>query len=269
MLCAALTLLSARSEAAVVEDRAYFPPVLIYHDIKAQVVMEGFDVSLDEFRNQLDWLKSHGWRTLTAEEFVGYIERREAFPKKTVLLTFDDAYGGIYRYAAPELSVRDMSAVFFVIVDAIGKPLSRDYWHASLDELQSMAAEPHFSMQSHTVHHVSLDQVSESERQSELLESKAALEKMFGESIKLLAYPCGDYDASVIDDVIDAGYAAAFIVDVLDKGDFDRAMRFSIPRINMGVVFGAEGRRAFQKFMRRYARLTDKKFADQWARLPH
>ena len=132
-----------------------------------------------------------------------------------------------------------------------------------------MAAEPHFSMQSHTVHHVSLDQVSESERQSELLESKAALEKMFGESIKLLAYPCGDYDASVIDDVIDAGYSAAFIVDVLDKGDFDRAMRFSIPRINMGVVFGAEGRRAFQKFMRRYARLTDKKFADQWARLPH
>ena len=99
MLCAALTLLSARSEAAVVEDRAYFPPVLIYHDIKAQVVMEGFDVSLDEFRNQLDWLKSHGWRTLTAEEVVGYIERREAFPKKTVLLTFDDAYGGIYRYA--------------------------------------------------------------------------------------------------------------------------------------------------------------------------
>ncbi len=73
----------------------------------------------------------------------------------------------------------------------------------------------------------------------------------------------------MIDDVIDAGYSAAFIVDVLDKGDFDRAARFSIPRINMGVVFGSEGRRAFQKFMRRYARLTNEKFAERWNRLPH
>ncbi len=257
---------SARSEAA--EDRSYFPPVLIYHDIKARPVMEGFDVSLEEFRYQLDWLKSHGWRTLTAEEFLSYLERREPFPKKTLLITFDDAYGGIVRYAAPELEARGMTAVFFVIVNSIDKTLSRDYWHASTEELRRISA-ANFSIGSHTLSHPHLDQLSGDELRRELTESKAALENLIGRSIKLIAYPYGDYDQNVIDGVIEAGYEAAFIVDVLDGGTFERAARWSIPRINMGVVIGEYGHRRFKSFMRRYGRMSDEEFARRWARLPH
>lgn len=268
MLSALLILLcSARSYAAT-EDRAYFPPVLIYHDIKARPVMEGFDVSLAEFRYHLDWLKSHGWRTLSAEEFLGYLERREPFPKKTMLITFDDAYGGIVRYAAPELEARGMTAVFFVIVNSIDKTLSRDYWHASAEELQKISA-ANFSIGSHTLSHPRLNQLSDEELQKELAESKAALENLIGRSIKLIAYPYGDYDRNVIDGVSDAGYKAAFIVDVLDSGTFDRAARWSIPRINMGVMIGAYGHRRFKSFMHHYGRMSDEEFAERWARLPH
>lgn len=259
---------SARSEAAL-EARAQFPPVLIYHDVKARVEMEDFDVSLAEFRYQLDWLKSHGWRTLTAEEFVSTLERGEPFPKKSLLITFDDAYGGIARYAAPELRARDMSAVFFVIVDSIDKTLSRSYWHTSESELRSIADDPHFSIQSHTLTHASLDQISDEARSRELIESKRELEKRFGGSVRLLAYPCGDYDQAVIDSAIDAGYAAAFIVDVLDKGTFDRDERYSIPRINMGAAVGDWGHRSFKKFMRRYSRTNDENFSERWDKLPH
>ena len=117
--------------------------------------------------------------------------------------------------------------------------------------------------------HPHLDQLSSDELQRELTESKAALENLIDKPIKLIAYPYGDYDQTVIDGVIDAGYEAAFIVDVLDGGTFDRAARWSIPRINMGVVLGDYGHRQFKKFMRRYGRMSDEEFAERWARLPH
>lgn len=268
MLAMLLLTCSARSVAAE-EVRSYFPPVLIYHDIKARVAMEGFDVSLAEFRYQLDWLKAHKFKTLSTEEFLGYIERREAFPKKSVLITFDDAYGGVARYAAPELEARGMKAVFFVIVDSIGKGLSKDYHHASAEELRAMASTGLFSMESHTLSHPHLDQLSSDDLNKELRESKARIEDLIGRPVKMIAYPFGDYNKEVIDGVIDAGYGAAFIVDILDAGDFDRAKRYSIPRINMGVAVGDYGHRMWKKFMRRYGSMSDEEFEERWARLPH
>ena len=264
---------SSASAAPVepVENRAYFPPVLIYHDIKAKVVMEGFDVSLAEFRYQLDWLKAHGWHALSADEFVGYLERGEPFPKKTFLITFDDDYGGITRYAAEELEARDMGAVFFVIVDSIGEPLSRrEYCHVSAEKLKALASNPKFSLESHTMSHPErLTQLSDEELEHELVESKARVEELSGRSVRLFSYPCGDYDQRVIDAAIDAGYEAAVIVDVLDAGEFDRPARWTIPRINMGVVFGARGHRRFKSFMHHYKPMSDEEFERRWARLPH
>ena len=265
-----LTMISARSFAAE-EVRSYFPPVLIYHDVKPRVVIEGFDVSIEEFRYQLDWLKAHGWRTLSTDEFAGYLERGEAFPKKSVLITFDDDYGGVIRYAAPELEARGMNAAFFVIVDSIGEPLSRrEYYHASADELKALASNPNFALESHTMSHPEfLTRLSDEELEREVVESKARIEELSGRSVKLFSYPCGDYDQRVIDAVINAGYSAAVIVDVLDAGEFDRPLRWTIPRINMGVAVGAEGHKRFKKFMRNYKSMSDEEFEKRWARLPH
>ena len=267
LLMSALMLSSA--EAEPVEDRSYFPPVLIYHDIKPIAITDGFDVTVEEFRYQLDWLKAHGWRTLSTEEFLSYLERGEPFPKKTVLITFDDAYGGNIKYAAPELEARGMSAVFFVIVDSIGKTLSRDYYHASEDQLKELSSNPKFALESHTLSHPFLTKISSEELTSEIKNSKARLEELSGRPIKLFSYPYGDYNQTVIDGVIDAGYGAAFIVDVLDDGMFDRSARWSIPRLNMGLMVGDYGHRRFKKFMRNYGRMSDEKFAERWSKLPH
>ena len=261
---------SARSFAAV-ENRSYFPPVLIYHDVKPQVVIEGFDVSIKEFCYQLDWLKAHGWRTLSTDEFIGYLERGEPFPKKTFMITFDDDYGGVGKYAAKELEARGMNAVLFVIVDSIGEPLSRrEYYHASAEELKALASSRTFTLESHTMSHPEfLTRLSDEELEREVAESKLRVEDLSGRSVKLFSYPCGDYDQRVIDAVIDAGYSAAVIVDILDAGDFDRPARWSIPRINMGVVVGSYGHRRFKSFMHHYGSMSDEEFAERWARLPH
>ena len=48
-----MTLLTVKvSEAAVQENRAYFPPVIMYHDVKL-LPLNSFDVTLKDFRKQL------------------------------------------------------------------------------------------------------------------------------------------------------------------------------------------------------------------------
>ena len=49
------------------------------------------------------------------DEFISYVEAGKNFPKKSLLITFDDGYAGIYKYAARELEKRNMQATFFIL----------------------------------------------------------------------------------------------------------------------------------------------------------
>ena len=65
-----VTLLTLKvSEAAVQENRAYFPPIIMYHDVKL-MPQNNFDVTLKDFRKQLKWLKTNGYKTLSMDEFI-------------------------------------------------------------------------------------------------------------------------------------------------------------------------------------------------------
>ena len=101
--------------------RSDFPAVLMYHDIKTTEI-NGFDVSVKDFGQQLDWLVTNKYNTLSIDEFVDCLVQNKPFPEKSVLITFDDGYDGVYNYAAPELHKRGMKAAFFIIKDDIGSP---------------------------------------------------------------------------------------------------------------------------------------------------
>ena len=63
------------------ENRAYFPPVIMYHDIRTEP-LNFMDVTVENFANQLDFLQKDGWQTLSMDEFVKIIESKKIFPKK-------------------------------------------------------------------------------------------------------------------------------------------------------------------------------------------
>ena len=73
----------------VILSPAYaLPPVLMYHDIKA-VPVNGFDVSTRAFCEQLDYLMSEGYTTLSLEEFKA--EMSGIFSTTVNLDTIDEA----------------------------------------------------------------------------------------------------------------------------------------------------------------------------------
>ena len=64
------------------ENRAYFPPVLMYHDIKV-TARDKFDVLVEDFCEQLDWLKENNYETLSMEDFISYVKEEKTFPEKS------------------------------------------------------------------------------------------------------------------------------------------------------------------------------------------
>ena len=242
------------------EDRVHFPVVIMYHDIKTKPLNQ-FDVTVQDFCSQLDWLNENGYVTLSLEDFVSCLNNGEKFPSKSVIITFDDGYNGIYNYAVPELRKRGMKAAFCIITSVIDKTDSTSP-HVTSQELREIAENEDFSIASHTLSHPHLNKLSPEDRVRELGESKSILEALTGRSVNVIAYPYGDYDADVIESVKLAGYEAAFAVQ--DRGLYSESPRYSIPRIYAGMKLAENDNELFKEYVNNYAAMPPEAFAERW-----
>lgn len=254
-----LTLGSARSFASF-EERSDFPTVIMYHDVKL-FALNSFDVTLKDFVEQIKWLQRNNYETLSMDEFIETIESGKKFSSRAVLITFDDGYEDAGTYAARELRDRGMKATFFINPNLIGEKLE-GYPYLDEAEVKALAASECFSIGSHTINHVHLDQLSKEERVKELAESKRALEELIGKPVRSLAYPYGDYDQAVIDDTIETGYEVGFAVQ--DRGLFERDARWSIPRIYMGLILCGNKQKLFKEYVRNYKKMPPEAFEERW-----
>ena len=242
------------------EDRAYFPPVVMYHDIKAEA-RDMFDVLLDDFCAQLDWLKENNYETLSMEDFVSIVKHGKPFPEKSILLTFDDGYSGTTNYVIKELKKRGMKATFFIITDMIGV-FSTRYAHVTHKQLKEIAKNELFSIGSHSLSHPHLDDLHDDKLEDQLEDSKELLEKLTGKKVLAFAYPYDEYDEEIIDAVIDADYEVAFAV---QNGElYDRPARYSIPRIYMGLKLCENNQELFKKYVQDYKNMPPEAFAERF-----
>ena len=240
-----------------------FPVVLMYHDIKTTEI-NGFDVSVKDFRQQLDWLVAHEYKTLSIDEFADCLIQNKRFPEKSVLITFDDGYDGIYTYAAPDLRQRGMKATFFVIKDAIGKRLP-GYDYLTERQVIELSRDPLFSIQPHTLTHADLTEISSGQLQHEVEDSKKFFEGLIGKPCRTIAFPYGHYNASVLAAVEKVGYDAAF--SVTDLGLYNHESRYSIPRIYMGAIMGKDDMKLFRYSVVNYKNMPPQAFKERFGPL--
>ncbi len=72
-------------------------------------------ITLENFVMQMEYLHENGYHTLTLEEVRNYYYDKATLPDKSVLLTFDDCYQSIARYAYPLLKRYGFHGVVFVV----------------------------------------------------------------------------------------------------------------------------------------------------------
>ena len=96
-----------------------YVPILMYHRI-ANIPGDRNALPKEKFAEQLEYLSTHNYHTITPEQLYNHFVNKTKLPKNPVLLTFDDGYQDNYLEALPLLKKYNMTAVVFPIYNWIG-----------------------------------------------------------------------------------------------------------------------------------------------------
>ena len=101
-------------------------PVLMYHHLLKRAEntrYQGNDIVtyVEDFEQQLAWLKSNGFVSISTAQLEAYLYDNGPLPAKPVMITFDDGYLSNYIYGYPLLSQYGFTAVIFSVTGKIGE----------------------------------------------------------------------------------------------------------------------------------------------------
>lgn len=174
--------------------------VLMYHSISAQTINDPRQLTTSRalFANQLEWIRSAGLRVVSLRE--GLRQLSDQCPAETLIaLTFDDGYLDTYANAFPLLQQFGYLATVFLVPTAIGRSRAdfappalgpfMDWHHAR--EMQRYG----IAFESHGQTHRKLTQLRSEQIESEMRDSKRAIEDALSASVNGFCYPYGSYDS--------------------------------------------------------------------------
>ncbi|HBA3615012.1 TPA: polysaccharide deacetylase family protein, partial [Escherichia coli] len=92
-------------------------PILMYHHVSEKAGL--VTLSPQSFRRQMQWLAENNWKTLTAAE-MEYFYQGGRFPRKSIMLTFDDGWLDNWFQVFPVLQEFNLHAHIFLITGQVG-----------------------------------------------------------------------------------------------------------------------------------------------------
>jgi peptidoglycan/xylan/chitin deacetylase (PgdA/CDA1 family) len=209
-------------------------------------------VTPEVFEGHLRHIRDAGFKTLSSDELVAFIEGKASFKEKCVALTFDDGYLDNYLFAFPLLKAYGVRAIIFIVtdwveaasrVDAAETKAAMDEFykdpptHAGCSRLiedglfhkaavsWEMAEEMERSglveILSHTATHRSCDTLPEDELAEELKASKAAIDKRLSKDSKYLCWPRGRFNDTSVEAASKLGFRGIYttVPGVVKMGD--------------------------------------------------
>jgi len=248
-----------------------FIPVLMYHKIPdaPPATKHQIFVTKENFAKHLAYFKSRGLTPITFHDYQGFASGRRPlaeFPRRPVMLTFDDGYLDNYTNLLPLMQQYGYRGVIYLLGDF---EVRYNQWDLAQDptepraDLMSEAQKQAFvaagwEIGAHTQTHPRLASLPAAEAAHEIAASKAELERRLGIQVLSFAYPYGDLSAETKQLVAEAGFTYAVATD--SGGMHLEDDRMQIFRINM---FPHEsGSSLFKKtstWYRRYYRWKRKK----------
>jgi len=182
-------------------------PVLAYHHVGDSRPGTYRDLSVppDLFERHIKWLRRMGYRSISPADWVRWCRDGTGLPPKPVLLTFDDAFADITKYALPMLQHYGFGATVFVVTGYIGGTNAWDKARGSAihplmtSEQLRFWANQGIEFGAHSRTHPDLAAVSTQAAEDELLRSRDELAALLERKITAFAYPYGRYNEAVTD----------------------------------------------------------------------
>ncbi|AMR28783.1 hypothetical protein A0257_17900 [Hymenobacter psoromatis] len=231
---------SARMARAVPE----FIPVLMYHKIPDAPIATKHQifVTKENFAKHLAYFKSHAITPITFRDYQDFASGRRPlaeFPKRPIVLTFDDGYTDNYTNLLPLMQQYGYRGVLYLLGDF---EVRHNQWDLAVDPTEPRAdimneaqkrafVAAGWEIGAHTQTHPRLAALPPAEAAAEISQSKAELERRLGIEIQSFAYPYGDFSPETKRLVAEAGFRFAVATD--SGGLHLEDDRLQIFRINM------------------------------------
>jgi peptidoglycan/xylan/chitin deacetylase (PgdA/CDA1 family) len=205
------------------------PRVLMYHFFGRPLSGRDPDhlfVTARDFRAQLGSLLGAGWQPVDLDSYLGWWAGSGVrLPRKSFLLTIDDAHRSVVDLAAPVLASFGVPSVLFVPSGLIGGAVcwSEDYTRepiATADELRRLPATG-MELGVHGFDHTRMVPLDPTDLRLHTADARLELERVTGIRARAFAYPYGTHDPTARRAVEEAGFAVSFAV-AREHGTFAR-----------------------------------------------
>jgi len=233
-------------------------PILMYHRLgrpPAGTKVAGHFVSPGLFAAHLRALARLGYQSVSLDQVAHYLASGEMAVLRPLVITFDDGYQCLHRYALPALKQHGFTATVFMVAGHVG---GDNAWEQRIGDPPQplLTREQMLEMQaggisfaSHTCGHAHLDQMNPPQVRQELVRSRELLEEITGQPVRHLAYPYGAYDQQVAALAAEAGYRTACTTRrgvALPGRDPLRLPRINVRRYNLTWRLLAKIRHAYR-----------------------
>lgn len=196
-------------------------PILLYHHITTDKFTAEESVSLispNDFRLHMTAISVH-FTPISLRDYYNYVMCEDGsvdIPDNPIIVTFDDGYLSNYEIAYPILKEYNIPATIFVVTDTVGAVAGEgkvNNTHFTWEQAKEMENSGLIEIQSHTVNHMRMTDLSYSEMIRQLRKSKYDVERNLNRECDMIAYPYGDYNEEIKNAARTAGFKMQILVD--------------------------------------------------------
>ncbi len=164
------------------------------------------NIKKEQFLKHVNELLKPKYNVISIEKALLAINNLEPIKDRSVVLTIDDAYSSVYKYAWPILKKYNLPFTLFISTDVLD---NRTPGYMSWEEIRILR-DHGVTIGSQTKSHPHMYKLSKEKIIKELSISNARFIDEIGSAPKIFAYPYGEYNLEVIEQVKSHGFMAAF-----------------------------------------------------------
>ena len=180
--------------------------VLMYHRI-GDNDYPSTNISKELFEEHIKYLVEKDIEVLPLTKLSMYLKKKINLPKKTVFITFDDAYKSFFQNGFPILKKYKLPFSIFVSSHYVSKAEESDFMSWSM--LKEVSKSDGLIL-NHSKSHESLLEIDIQTVKKEIEQNQIEIDKNVGEQPKIFSYPYGESSKNVEDVVKLLNYEIAF-----------------------------------------------------------
>lgn len=146
----------ATGSTAEMEEVLRLPVAMYHHILPTESKLGDYVISPAQFEEDLRYIQSCGYTTISIAELLAAQEEDAPLPEKPILITFDDGYESVHKYAFPLLQKYGMKAVVSIIGShtvLFSNPEETkhiNYSHLSWEQCRELQDSGVFEVENHT-----------------------------------------------------------------------------------------------------------------------